>query len=206
MMGGNESFVLTTSLDLSTFPLLERVIIGDHMLNGLTSFAVSGREYEDESDADLTHLQSLQIGASSLRNVTSFSVSSLSNLQTFEIGEESLSSVTSLSLSGISSSLFSFTEFNQLTILSLHSGSFSYATELSLRNLPMLRSLVIGHSCFKKASIFVLESKIHDFFDIIDVPEIQTISIGAGDDSSENHATLGEVESLSIARKIRMKE
>lgn len=56
MMGGNESFVLTTSLDLSTFPLLERVIIGDHMLNGLTSFAVSGREYEDESDADLTHL------------------------------------------------------------------------------------------------------------------------------------------------------
>ena len=82
MMGGNESFVLTTSLDLSTFPLLERVIIGDHMLNGLTSFAVSGREYEDESDADLTHLQSLQIGASSLRNVTSFSVSSLSNLQT----------------------------------------------------------------------------------------------------------------------------
>ena len=40
MMGGNESFVLTTSLDLSTFPLLERVIIGDHMLNGLTSFDV----------------------------------------------------------------------------------------------------------------------------------------------------------------------
>lgn len=38
------------------------------------------------------------------------------------------------------------------------------------------------------------------------MPEIRTISIGAGDDSSVSHPTLGTVETLSIARRISMNE
>lgn len=91
--------------------------------------------------------------------MSTFIFSALPQLKEIEIGENSMTSLGSVSLESDFLSHPLSLAFDQLRSVTFHSGSLSVCTELSLANLPVLSSLIIGHSCFIKADSFTLDSE-----------------------------------------------
>lgn len=116
-----ESFMMT--------PFVEFLYIGDHCLNGFSSFSMYS----------LRALSLLRIGSHSLENVQSFTLSDFDVLRSVIIGNSCFTCQTSpdrgvLLISGNP----------QLADISIGEGSFLHYTNCSLVHLPLLKSLSIG--------------------------------------------------------------
>ena len=143
---------ILTILDLSSFKLLQSVVIGDHCFKYVSVFSIEG----------LNWLESVTIGSSSFclscscnsNNYREFYITNCSSLSTLSVGHYSFSDY----------SVFELTTLPKLKSLSIgtyqSSCNFCYVRDFRAVNLPSLESINIGRDSFKYCHSVRIEGEL----------------------------------------------